>query len=172
MAAKEADAEWDETPSRPVAPFTSDSAKDLVEAGTPSPYGGKCSAASHRLVVQPRHDPEDLPHECPLCPANLCKVRLLPCRLCKTLHRFCLCWIRVEGSAQLHCLRSLFFCPYSVFRVFMYGCEKTVYCMCGTTYHHHQAHAEVSQVLIFATLFNMLTCCGSEGLKVQRPLPH
>lgn len=78
VATKEAQVEWDETPSRPLTPFSSDSAKDLVEAGTPSPYGGKCSTASHRLVIQPRHDPADMPHDCPMCPANLCKVRLLP----------------------------------------------------------------------------------------------
>lgn len=43
--------------------------------------GGK-GAASHRMVIQPRHDWTVSSHGCPICPANLCKVGLLltPCR--------------------------------------------------------------------------------------------
>lgn len=36
---------------------------------------GAQEAAAHRLVVNP-HTPPSSPHGCPLCPANLCKVRL------------------------------------------------------------------------------------------------
>lgn len=32
--------------------------------------------ASHKLVVQPRHDYTQSSHGCPMCPANLCKVSL------------------------------------------------------------------------------------------------
>ena len=40
---------------------------------TPAPP----AAASHRLVVQPRHDvAAHGAHGCPLCPPNLCKVRI------------------------------------------------------------------------------------------------
>lgn len=35
-------------------------------------------AASHRMVIQPRHDWTVLSHGCPLCPANLCKVWFHP----------------------------------------------------------------------------------------------
>lgn len=35
--------------------------------------GGK-GAASHRMVIQPRHDWTVSSHGCPICPANLCKV--------------------------------------------------------------------------------------------------
>lgn len=35
--------------------------------------GGK-GAASHRMVIQPRHDWTVLSHGCSICPANLCKV--------------------------------------------------------------------------------------------------
>lgn len=38
--------------------------------------GGK-GAASHRMVIQPRHDWTVSSHGCPICPANLCKVGLL-----------------------------------------------------------------------------------------------
>jgi len=34
------------------------------------------TAASHRMVIQPRHDWTVSSHGCPLCPANLCKVWL------------------------------------------------------------------------------------------------
>lgn len=37
--------------------------------------GGK-GAASHRMVIQPRHDWTVSSHGCPICPANLCKVGL------------------------------------------------------------------------------------------------
>ena len=37
--------------------------------------GGK-EAASHRMVIQPRHDWTVSSHGCPICPANLCKVCL------------------------------------------------------------------------------------------------
>lgn len=37
--------------------------------------GGK-GAASHRIVIQPRHDWTVSSHGCPICPANLCKVGL------------------------------------------------------------------------------------------------
>lgn len=39
---------------------------------------GGMVAASHRMVVQPRHDWTASSHGCPLCPANLCKVRSSP----------------------------------------------------------------------------------------------
>lgn len=35
--------------------------------------GGK-GAASHRMMIQPRHDWTVSSHGCPICPANLCKV--------------------------------------------------------------------------------------------------
>lgn len=47
---------------------------------------GAQEAASHRLVVEPRVPPT-APHGCPLCPANLCKVRPMPalaCSVCTT----------------------------------------------------------------------------------------
>jgi 2,3-diketo-5-methylthio-1-phosphopentane phosphatase len=31
------------------------------------------AAASHKMVIQPRHPPAASPHNCPRCPANLCK---------------------------------------------------------------------------------------------------
>lgn len=37
--------------------------------------GGK-GAASHQMVIQPRHDWTVSSHGCPICPANLCKVGL------------------------------------------------------------------------------------------------
>jgi hypothetical protein len=57
--------------------FSSDSAQDLVAAGAHAPYGGKSgnTSCSHRLVIYPRHEVEEEPHGCPLCPANLCKVQ-------------------------------------------------------------------------------------------------
>ncbi len=36
------------------------------------------AAASHRMVIQPRHDWTVSSHGCPLCPANLCKVWFHP----------------------------------------------------------------------------------------------
>jgi hypothetical protein len=72
-----------------------DSAAELTAGGAPSPALGKADptawsasaagagkaggaprAASHRLAVHPRHDADAAgSHGCPLCPANLCKVR-------------------------------------------------------------------------------------------------
>ena len=34
-------------------------------------------AASHRMVIQPRHDWTVSSHGCPICPANLCKVSFI-----------------------------------------------------------------------------------------------
>lgn len=31
------------------------------------------AAAGHKLVIRPHHGPELAPHQCPLCPENLCK---------------------------------------------------------------------------------------------------
>ena len=72
-----------------------DSAAELTAGGAPSPALGKADptawsagaagagkaggaprAASPRLAVHPRHDADAAgSHGCPLCPANLCKVR-------------------------------------------------------------------------------------------------
>ena len=67
--------------------IASDSARDLTQledwgngfAGGHSPQEEAPRESSHRLVIQPRHDGKTTwgPHRCPLCPANLCKVRPL-----------------------------------------------------------------------------------------------
>ena len=64
--------------------MTSDSAKDLtkLEAWGSQHVGQQqppLEESSHRLFIRPRHDDAvDAPHACPLCPANLCKVRTSP----------------------------------------------------------------------------------------------
>ena len=61
--------------------LASDSAQDLTTLDTwGRDHAGHAAnavskEATHRLVIQPRHDEStDYPHNCPLCPTNLCKV--------------------------------------------------------------------------------------------------
>lgn len=61
-----------------TAPNVAESAQQAMLAGTWAiPNQGATSGlppASHKLVVQPRHDYTQTSHGCPMCPANLCKV--------------------------------------------------------------------------------------------------
>ena len=77
-------------------------------AGSVDAAAGK-AAASHRMVIQPRHDWTVSSHGCPLCPANLCKVwTYLPTSIASFLYVLpyalnmgaiqCLMLVHVAGS--------------------------------------------------------------------------
>lgn len=51
--------------------------QDGDAAAVSSGTGGQ-AAASHQMVIRPRHDWKVSSHGCPLCPANLCKVSQQP----------------------------------------------------------------------------------------------
>lgn len=65
------------------AASTAESAQQAQQGGTWAiPTEGATSGfppASHKLVVQPRHDYTQSSHGCPRCPANLCKVSMQLC---------------------------------------------------------------------------------------------
>ena len=59
--------------------LASDSAVDLTQLMS-SAQGQKPASnteCSQRLVIHPRHDSATAAHNCPICPANLCKVMLV-----------------------------------------------------------------------------------------------
>ena len=65
------------------AASTAESAQQAQQGATwAMPTEGATSGfppASHKLVVQPRHDYMQSSHGCPRCPANLCKVSMQLC---------------------------------------------------------------------------------------------
>ena len=101
--------------------LTSDSAMDLAQLVDQTSAGKQIAAAecSQRLVIQPRHDPSAAEHNCPICPANLCKVwpltyhedpipKVYIQQLKTCLPGFCraIFWKVPSNSARKHLLKS------------------------------------------------------------------
>lgn len=70
---------------------------DAIWAAANGKAAGDKAPASHRMVVQPRHDWTVASHGCPLCPANLCKAS--PC--CGSMLLFQCCCSHAAGSMLL-----------------------------------------------------------------------
>ena len=66
-----------ETPDMAQASSRDESAADGTWELTKGKLANGKAAASHRMVIQPRHDWTVSSHGCPICPANLCKVRVV-----------------------------------------------------------------------------------------------
>ena len=77
QSASQADSAHSDAESSTTSPGKVQSASSGSESAGGATWGDAATgkaAASHRMVIQPRHDWTVSSHGCPLCPANLCKV--------------------------------------------------------------------------------------------------
>ena len=76
--------------------LASDSAMDLNQlvASNGTKNDGHPAECSQRLVIHPRHNVGAGPHNCPMCPANLCKVQDLHRHMNGVWARDCACHLR------------------------------------------------------------------------------